>query len=40
MFVSVDAIVTVSVEASVVKVIFEPAANVRVSVVLSGDTVV
>ena len=39
-FVSVDAIVTVSVEASVVIVIFEPAAKVRVSVVLSGATVV
>jgi len=37
-FVSVEAIVIVSVEASVVIVIFEPAAKLRVSVVLSGTT--
>ena len=39
-FVSVAAISIVSVEALVVIVTFEPAAKVRVSVVLSGDTVV
>ena len=38
--VSAEAIVIVSVDASVVIVIFEPAAKLSVSVVLSGATVV